>query len=61
MGLKKKKKKKQPKTKVTIFLKLPEMKLVQVWFANPMWVDEALSMQNRTGAVMRAWSVRPIL
>jgi hypothetical protein len=46
---------------VTIFLKLPEMKLVQVWFANPMWVDEALSMQNRTGAVMRAWSVRPIL
>jgi hypothetical protein len=57
MGLKKN----QPKKKVTILKKPPKMKLMQVWFANPKWVDEALSVQNGIGAVMGAGSLRPIL
>ncbi len=32
------------------------MKLMQVWFANPMWVDEVLSIQNGTSGVMGARS-----
>jgi hypothetical protein len=40
MGLKKKRAQK----KVTIIFKPPEMKLMWVWFANTMWVDEALSI-----------------
>jgi hypothetical protein len=42
-------------------LKKPlKMKLMmQVWFANPMWVDEALSIQNGIGAVMGVGSFKP--
>jgi hypothetical protein len=37
------------------------MKLKQMWFANPMWVDEALSIQKGIGAVMGARSLEPHL
>jgi hypothetical protein len=33
--------------------------MMQVWFANPMWVDEALSIQNEIGVVMGAGSFKP--
>ncbi len=45
--------------KTMIFFKPFKMKLMQVWFANPMRVDEALSIQNRIGAIKKAWSLRP--
>jgi hypothetical protein len=35
------------------------MKLMQVWSANPMWVDEAVSVQNGTSAVVGAGSFKP--
>jgi hypothetical protein len=31
---------------------------MQVWFVNPMWVDEALSIQNMIGAIMGAGSLK---
>jgi hypothetical protein len=37
------------------------MKLLQVWFTNPMRVDEVLSIQNEIGAVIGAGSLRPHL
>jgi hypothetical protein len=36
------------------------MKLIQVWFVNTMWVDEALSVQNKTGVIMGAGSLKPL-
>jgi hypothetical protein len=47
------------KKKVKIFFKLFKMKLMQVWFANPMWVDEVLSAQNWTSVLMGAGSLKP--
>jgi hypothetical protein len=52
--------KKKAQKKVTIILKPPKMKLMQVWFANTMWVDEALSIQNDIGVVMGVKSLKPL-
>lgn len=45
--------------KMTIFFKPFKMKLMQMWLANPMWVDEVLYVQNKTSVIIGAGSFKP--